>query len=264
MEPKTQRKAETMTTATAATPETLDDQTSETAEGMEFDTSAAETNAENSNDVDQAGDEDQADDDTEATDAAGKDSEANEEQVQGDIQPPRKMTLAEQKQSLIEEIIGQREKVRVAEADVAADQQALKDSRAVLGKRQATLGQLIDRLEEVNKGQQQLPFRDDHTPSNETSGEAAGRAADEAASETSNVQAEDIHGQAPVSVLKLSKGMLEKLEEAEVETIQDLERRIATGDFVPGAIKGIGQSAVDKITDALVAYRNECPVPSAG
>lgn len=257
-----------MNTTTAATPETLDDQISETAEGMEFDTSAAEADAETNNDGDQAADEDQADDDTEATDAAGEDSEANDEQVQGDIQPLRKMTIAEQKQSLIEEIIGQREKVRVAEADVAADQQALKDSRAVLGKRQATLGQLIDRLEEVNKGQQQLPFRDDHgAGSSAPEGDAAqssNGSTSGTVDETSNVQAEDIHGQAPVSVLKLSKGMLDKLEEAEVETIQDLEWRIAAGDFVPGAIKGIGQSAVDKITDALVAYRNECPVPSAG
>lgn len=60
---------------------------------------------------------------------------------------------------------------------------------------------------------------------------------------------------------KFAKGWLEKLEGIEVKTIADLERVMSEGKFVPGVISGVGQTAIDKMTNLLMAYRKENPIP---
>ncbi|MCY2968079.1 MAG: hypothetical protein NT069_31355 [Planctomycetota bacterium] len=64
------------------------------------------------------------------------------------------------------------------------------------------------------------------------------------------------------SVLKISKGVLEKLNGLDVKTVRDLERFMQEGKFVPGRTKGIGETAIEKITDSYVEYRAKHPVPN--
>jgi hypothetical protein len=70
---------------------------------------------------------------------------------------------------------------------------------------------------------------------------------------------------ADLSVLRISAGRLEKLREESlpggrrVATVADLETLINQGRLQQ--VKGIGLAAVDAITDALVAWRAQHPVP---
>jgi hypothetical protein len=68
---------------------------------------------------------------------------------------------------------------------------------------------------------------------------------------------------AAISELKLSKSLTEKLEAAEITTVGVLEERMRTDQWWHRKIKGCGQTAVDKISDALFAWRKMHPVPSA-
>jgi hypothetical protein len=64
-----------------------------------------------------------------------------------------------------------------------------------------------------------------------------------------------------IAVLKLTASQTDKLAEADVRTVEDLEAMIRRGDFVPSrAPKGIGQKAIDTITDKLCAWRQANPV----
>lgn len=52
-----------------------------------------------------------------------------------------------------------------------------------------------------------------------------------------------------------TNAQIEKLNGEDVRTIAGLEEYIRNGMLVPGKVKGLGQSAVDKISDALMAWR---------
>jgi hypothetical protein len=67
----------------------------------------------------------------------------------------------------------------------------------------------------------------------------------------------------PIAELHAPEGYTEKMIEAGITTVGELEKRIGAGEFLPSAIKGLGQAAIDKITDCLVNFRNDHPVPVA-
>jgi len=163
------------------------------------------------------------------------------EVTENQTQEPEGITERQQAMlELNEQIIAQRKRVREAELALSDAKEELKCAKECLDSRQSHLNSLVDDLEDVRDGrplQKSLPLSD---------GESA---------------PEDVHGQSPVSVLKVPAGYLEKLEEAEVETVADLEAFMAAGKLTPGSVKGLGESAIDKITDALAAYRAECPIP---
>jgi hypothetical protein len=64
--------------------------------------------------------------------------------------------------------------------------------------------------------------------------------------------------------LAITPGRLEKLNEQEVFTVAQLESYMNAGKFVPGRVKGLGQSAIDAISDELISYRLRHPVPQIG
>ncbi len=59
----------------------------------------------------------------------------------------------------------------------------------------------------------------------------------------------------------VTDSQVSKLNGEDVRTIANLEEYIRTGCLVPGRVKGIGQTAVDKISDALMAWRQKNPIP---
>lgn len=59
---------------------------------------------------------------------------------------------------------------------------------------------------------------------------------------------------APLSELGLPPAMQEKLEEADLETVADVEQAIAKDKL--RKIDGIGQSAIDRIADEIVTWRD--------
>lgn len=67
---------------------------------------------------------------------------------------------------------------------------------------------------------------------------------------------------APLSVLAphgLTESKAEKLAEADIRTVADLEACINAGRLMK--IKGIGEKAIDKIADAVLAWREKNPAP---
>lgn len=140
-----------------------------------------------------------------------------------------------------EEIFEQRAQVREAERELADAKEELKAAKECLDGRQSYLNSLIDQLQAIRDGrpiQRELPLE---------SGDDG--------------QSEDVAGKELISVLGLPNGTLEKLQEADIETIKDLEMAMADGKIIPGRIKGIGESAIDRITDALEKFRSEHSVP---
>lgn len=61
----------------------------------------------------------------------------------------------------------------------------------------------------------------------------------------------------------LTAKMCEKFEEHDVKTIGDLESLMRMDPWWHKKIKGFGQDRVDKISDALMSFRREHPVPTA-
>lgn len=61
----------------------------------------------------------------------------------------------------------------------------------------------------------------------------------------------------------LSESLVGKLAGVDVNTIAELEAFMAAGGLVPGWVKGLGQAAIDKITNALLAFRQAHPKEGA-
>lgn len=66
----------------------------------------------------------------------------------------------------------------------------------------------------------------------------------------------------PISALGLTKAMNDKMIAAGVRTVGDLEHFIATDSWWHRKIKGVGETSVDKINDALWDFRRANPVPA--
>lgn len=63
----------------------------------------------------------------------------------------------------------------------------------------------------------------------------------------------------PVADLNITKGQAEKLEESEVKTVADLEAFMSAGKLQ--YVKGFGDKAIDRISDALFDWRQSNPIP---
>lgn len=68
---------------------------------------------------------------------------------------------------------------------------------------------------------------------------------------------------APIADLGLSESFTEKLTAAEIATVGDLVGRINADELWHRKIKGVGEKRVDELIDALNAWRQEHPAPSA-
>jgi hypothetical protein len=61
----------------------------------------------------------------------------------------------------------------------------------------------------------------------------------------------------------LSESLVAKLAGVDVTTIAELEAYMDAGKFVPGRVKGLGEAAINKISDALMAFRKSNPKDGA-
>lgn len=98
-----------------------------------------------------------------------------------------------------------------------------------------------------NDPQQELPFGDD--PASGGEGEPDTVPFDEGAKQD-------------IAELGLTENQAEKLREAEIDTVGDLERAMRENAHWWQDISGIGEAAVDKISDRLMEFRKQYPVPS--
>lgn len=139
-------------------------------------------------------------------------------------------------------IVEQNHRYLEAERELDAYKESAKEWKKTLKARQATLHDLIETFERLRDGDESITLE---------SMAAAGVPQ----------PGVDIGGMSPLSSLKIPKGMLEKLAERDVTTVRELEAFMAAGKFVPGEVKGVGQTAIDKATDALERHRREHPIP---
>lgn len=65
---------------------------------------------------------------------------------------------------------------------------------------------------------------------------------------------------APVASLDITKGQVEKLEEQGINTVCGLEEFMSAGKLQ--YVKGFGDKAIDRISDALFAWRQTNPIPT--
>lgn len=64
----------------------------------------------------------------------------------------------------------------------------------------------------------------------------------------------------PISSLDITKGQVEKLEEQGINTVRGLEEFMSAGKLQ--YVKGFGDKAIDRISDALFAWRQTNPIPT--
>lgn len=131
------------------------------------------------------------------------------------------------------EIHGARQRLTAARAEYTDARDAAKAARQQLEHDQARLNEIIADLDAAlhdSDWQPRLPFEDDY-----------GTGADPAKT-------------APLSELGLPPVMQETLEQADLETVADVEQAIARDKL--RKIDGIGQVAIDRIADEIMLWRD--------
>ena len=108
------------------------------------------------------------------------------------------------------------------------------------------------------EGQQELEFRDE-SPAGQP---AASAGATDGPAPVAEPLPEDIAKKTQISSIGLSEAVCEKLATKDVHTVTELEDYIAAGKLVPKVISGLGQTAIDKISDQLTAWRAKNPKPA--
>jgi len=139
--------------------------------------------------------------------------------------------------------------------EIARIQGELKEAKDLLKTRQSALKMAVQRRER----QRQLPLKIEQGESGSSPQVQQTRPA----VVPDSPQSFDPALERPIEDLGAPDGWTEKLRGAGVDTIGKLEKRIRDGKFTAGTvdIKGIGQRAIDKISDCLVAFRKDNPVP---
>ncbi len=170
---------------------------------------------------------------SDTTTATQEEVEVVTEEVSEDEQ---KSKLNEVREETITELIAKRHEVKLAEAELEVAKLEQKEAKLTLEAKQEKLNRLVDQLEDINNGnyQPQFDFPND-------------------------ASAEDPAKKDTLEILDITPSQVEKLEEAEIETVAQLEEAIGQGAIQK--ISGIGEAAVDRISDAVLKYREICPVP---
>ena len=159
--------------------------------------------------------------------------ETETEEVSDDEQKDK---LNEVREEIIAELITKRHEVKSAEVTLEAAKLEQKEAKLTLEAKQEKLNRLVDQLEDINNGNYQPQF---DFPDYEL--------------------AEDPAKVDDIAMLDLTPGQVEKLNEAKIETVAQIEDAIGQGKIQK--ISGIGETAVDRISDAVLKYREKCPVP---
>jgi hypothetical protein len=139
---------------------------------------------------------------------------------------------------LVDESIAQSGIVRQAERELACAKEAAKEAKDWLDLQWTKLNGIVVEMEMVRDGkplQQKLPLDAEHKPG--TNGKPV-----------------------PLVALGLTNRQIEIFGEHDVTNVTQFEALIRDGKFTPGAIKGLGQAAIDKITDKYTARRAANPI----
>ena len=162
-----------------------------------------------------------------------------EEEVETSEDSETESKLVVARKETIADLINQRHAVKDAEDVVEDTKLEHKEAKLHQEATQEKLNRLVDQLEDIENGNYQplLVF-----PADEP--------------------AEDPGKTFFVGDLDITPGQVEKLNEAEIGTVAQLEEAIRQGKIQ--SISGIGETAVDRISDAVVKYREEFPVPEPG
>lgn len=159
-------------------------------------------------------------------------------------------------EKLLAKLKKRNQRILDAEKSVETWKRHTDDLRADLNEAQKSWKQAVDKLQSEIKRQEtqeELPFKDETRAAD---GAAAGKDAP-----TPPVPV-DTAGATKLSEIGVSKAVVEKLSGMDVNTVTELEAYVATGKFVPGVIKGLAQSGIDRVADCLIAFRAANPKPA--
>lgn len=180
-------------------------------------------------------------------------------------------------------ILRAKKALRLRHAEYLEAKESAKAAKERFSAAQTDLNALIGELCKALTGEGQLPlplaadedpgedFDEDFDPDDsddaderdqQPRGDAAASVATPATPTTAPTAKPDPAKLAPLSALAkfgLTESKAEKLAEANIRTIADLEACIQAGRLQQ--IRGIGDVAVDKITDAVLAWREQNPAP---
>lgn len=133
-------------------------------------------------------------------------------------------------------LIFERSKLQIAEEELEDAKAETKEAKIHVDAIQLKLNRLVDDLARIQNGNYQplLAFPEDEP-------------------------VEDPGKTTTIANLDITPSQIEKLNEAEIETVAQLEEAIGHGKIQN--ISGIGEKAIDRISDSVLKWREEYPVP---
>jgi hypothetical protein len=148
------------------------------------------------------------------------------------------------------------------DAEVADAAQTLKEKKE---QREAAVAGLRREIKSRD-GQAELPFKDSagHVQDESDAAPLDDKESSVQKSQSTPAAMEDPAGKTPLTQIGVTPSQAEKLMglDPAVETVADLETLIAAGGFVPGRIKGFGETILNKISDKLLEFRREHSNPN--
>ncbi|MHC4880699.1 MAG: hypothetical protein ACYTGL_29960 [Planctomycetota bacterium] len=160
---------------------------------------------------------------------------------------PRAETREEAVRRLEGDLSDRLHELRAAESEYAAKDRSAKAAKKAMEAAQSALNATASELDEALHGsfQPRLPFPPDE----------AGATTSEPEAEPVEPSSKDPAIEAPLSELGLSGSLTGKLESADIDTVAELEGAMSKDRL--RKIQGVGPSAIDKISDAVINWRNE-------
>lgn len=159
-------------------------------------------------------------------------------------------------------------RVILAEQHVAELEGEVNECKEALKAAKDRFDKAVDRLRSEIKnrdGQGELPFKEaDALQQNVQQNGENCQQAEKDPEPTAPLKIHDQFGETPLTQIGVTPSQCEKLAQLEprVETVADLEKLIAGGGFVPKSIKGLGEKAINTISDKLLKFRGEHPNPN--
>lgn len=194
--------------------------------------------------------------DSTATDTAAPADPTREAQPVDDIEALRKQVaelssqldrrnLRDQRIIELEQIVSERDEEVIE----------IKENLKAATKRfDAAVDELRRAIRNRESNQNELPFKSDVAAPTDATATSA--------SAIQVAKIDDPDGKTPLTQIGLTSSQCEKLGAVDVETVEQLEALVAAGKFVPKSVKGIGDKALNQITDKLTAFRREHPNPN--
>lgn len=177
------------------------------------------------------------------TDAVNESAEGEAQEAPKDTIPNLSLAdrIATEKERLLQHMISVNRDIRESQSNYEQQKQLLKSAKETLDYWHTKLSNLVNELEDVDNGQLGLPFKS-----------VATSAVHDPEPESTSV---DPATTTPLAELTISKGHKEKLAEAGCKTVADIEGMMQRDELRD--VSGIGEAAVDKISDAILGWRDK-------